>query len=83
MQSDVARLRWLAIELPKRGIYLLPGVRRFKEFQHLVTEYCWGKGVIRDELKAIMVQIAVYAGIPAGVECFRIANRVPAELDSG
>lgn len=25
-------------------------------------------GVTRDELKAIMMQIAVYAGIPAGVE---------------
>lgn len=92
-----------------------------KDFQHLVTEYCWGtcwaddtltpkqrsilnlgmiaslnrmhewelhfrgaikNGVSRDELKAIMMQIAVYAGIPAGVECFRIANRVLSELDA-
>ena len=91
-----------------------------KEFQHLVTEYCWGvcwgddtlspkqrsllnlgmiaslnrmhewelhfkgaikNGLTRDELKAILMQIAVYAGIPVGVECFRIANRVFAEMD--
>jgi 4-carboxymuconolactone decarboxylase len=92
-----------------------------RDFQHLVTEYCWGaawsdetldrktrsminlgmiaalnrmhewethfrgalqNGVSRDELKAIITQIAVYAGIPAGVECHRIANRVFAELDA-
>jgi len=38
-------------------------------------------GVSRDELQSILHQIAVYAGMPAGVECFRIARRVFAELD--
>lgn len=38
-------------------------------------------GVTRDELQAIMHQIAIYCGIPAGVECFRIANKVFKELD--
>ena len=93
-----------------------------KEFQRLVTEYCWGgiwgsdnldrsqrsllnlgmlaalgrmpewelhfrgafkNGLTRDELKDVLLQIAVYCGVPAGVECFRIANRVLAEMDSG
>jgi 4-carboxymuconolactone decarboxylase len=92
-----------------------------REFQELVTEYCWGtcwgdstldrkqrsllnlgmiaalnrmhefelhfrgalkNGLTRDELKAILMQIAVYCGIPAGVECFRIARKVFAEMDA-
>ena len=87
-----------------------------KDFQDIVTEYCWGgtwgKGVLTkqqrsllnlgmiaalgrmhewelhfraalvknkvplEELREILIQIAVYCGIPAGVECFRIAKRV-------
>ena len=39
-------------------------------------------GVTRAELRAVLHQIAIYAGIPAGVECFRIAKRVLAELDA-
>jgi len=92
-----------------------------RDFQELLTEYCWGaawgdetldkktrsiinvsmiaalnrmhewelhfrgalkNGVSRDELKAIITQIAIYAGVPVGVECHRIANRVFAELDA-
>ena len=91
-----------------------------RDFQELLTEYCWGvcwgddtlnrkersllnlgmlaginrmyewelhfrgalaNGWTRDELKVVLTQIAVYCGIPTGVECFRIARRVLAELD--
>ena len=38
-------------------------------------------GVSKDEIQAIIHQIAVYAGVPLGVECFRIARKVFAELD--
>ena len=38
-------------------------------------------GLSREELKAILHQITIYCGVPAGVECFRIARRVLAELD--
>ena len=38
-------------------------------------------GVSRGELQAILHQITIYCGFPAGVECFRIAKRVFAELD--
>ena len=93
-----------------------------RDFQELVTEYCWGtcwgdatldrrqrsllnlgmiaalnrmhewelhfrgaigNGLTRDELKAILTQITVYCGVPTGVECFRIARKVLAELDAG
>ncbi len=87
-----------------------------KDFQDIVTDYCWGgtwgRGVLTkqqrsllnlgmiaalgrmhewelhfraalvsnkvplEELREILIQIAVYCGIPAGVECFRIAKRV-------
>lgn len=38
-------------------------------------------GLTRDELRAIVTQIAVYCGVPAGVECHRIANQIFAEMD--
>ena len=38
-------------------------------------------GVSRDELKAILNQIAIYCGVTVAVECHRIARRVFAELD--
>ena len=86
-----------------------------RDFQELVSEYCWGvcwgsdtlsrpersilnlgmlaalgrmhefelhfrgalqNGLSRDQLKDVLTQIAVYCGIPAGVECFRLARRV-------
>lgn len=33
-------------------------------------------GCTRDELRAALMQIAIYCGIPAGVESFRIGRRV-------
>lgn len=89
-----------------------------REFQDLVTEYCWGaawggealtfrqrslnniclmaalnrpaefrlhvRGALRNgcsvaEIRETLIQIAVYAGVPAGVEGFRIAREVIAE----
>jgi 4-carboxymuconolactone decarboxylase len=93
-----------------------------RDFQRLVTEYCWGatwgrdglsrqqrslnnlcllaalnrphefeihfRGALRngcsvDELRETLLQIAVYAGIPAGVDAFRIARKVLAEQETG
>jgi len=38
-------------------------------------------GITQDEIQAILHQVTVYCGIPVGVECFRIAKRVFAELE--
>lgn len=38
-------------------------------------------GLTRDELRAVLTQIAVYCGVPVGVECHRIVKRVLAEPD--
>lgn len=92
-----------------------------RDFQELLTEYCWGaawgdetldkktrsiinvsmiaalnrmhewelhfkgamkNGVSDDELKAIINQIAIYCGVPVGVECHRIAKKVFEERDA-
>jgi 4-carboxymuconolactone decarboxylase len=89
-----------------------------RDFQRIVTEYCWGEvwtrqvlsnkqrslnnlciiatlnraaefeihvrgalknGCTPDEIRDTLIQVAVYAGIPAGVEAFRIARKVLAE----
>ena len=89
-----------------------------RDFQELVTKYCWGEiwgrpglsrptrsmlniamlsalnrpqelelhlrgalrnGVTADEIREVLLQVAIYCGVPAGVEGFRIARKVLAE----
>ena len=38
-------------------------------------------GVTKDEIRSVLHQIAIYCGVPVGVECFRIAKRVFAEQE--
>ena len=38
-------------------------------------------GVTRDELREILMQVAIYAGVPAAVDSFRIAREAFAETD--
>lgn len=58
---------------------MLAALGRMHEFQvHF-------RGAIRNglseaELRAALIQIAVYCGVPAGVECFRIAKAVRTEM---
>jgi 4-carboxymuconolactone decarboxylase len=86
-----------------------------RDFQRIVTQYCWGEawgddaltprersilnlgmiaslgkmeefqthvrgavtnGLTPNEIRAVLTQIAVYCGIPVGVDCFRIAKAV-------
>ena len=113
-----ARKAVLGAEYVERNLAAADDFNR--EFQELLTEYCWGacwgdetldrkqrsllnlgmiaalnrmhewelhlKGAIRngltqEEIKSVLHQIAVYCGVPTGVECFRIARKVYAELD--
>jgi 4-carboxymuconolactone decarboxylase len=39
-------------------------------------------GVSRDEIKEILLQACIYAGIPAGLDAFKVANEVFKELDA-
>jgi 4-carboxymuconolactone decarboxylase len=38
-------------------------------------------GCSRDEIRDALIQLAVYAGVPAGVEAFRLARHVFAEVE--
>jgi 4-carboxymuconolactone decarboxylase len=38
-------------------------------------------GVTRDEIREVLLQTAIYCGVPAGVDAFRTAREVFAELD--
>lgn len=40
-------------------------------------------GVSRDEIREILLQVAIYAGVPAAVDGFRIASEAFAEVDRG
>ena len=40
-------------------------------------------GVTRDEIREVFMQVAIYAGVPAAVDSFRIARQTFAELDEG
>jgi 4-carboxymuconolactone decarboxylase len=86
-----------------------------RDFQRLVTQYCWGEawgdptltprersilnlgmiaalgkmeefqthvagalrnGLTPNEIRAVLTQIAIYCGIPVGVDCFRVAKPI-------
>lgn len=95
-----------------------------RDFQRLVTEFCWGagwgreehgalsrrdrsllnlvmigtlnrsdefklhlrgalrNGCTREEIRDTLIQLAIYAGIPAGVEAFRLAREVFAAVEA-
>lgn len=40
-------------------------------------------GVTKDEIREVFLQVAIYCGIPAGVDSFRIAREAFAEVDKG
>jgi 4-carboxymuconolactone decarboxylase len=54
---------------------MLAGMGRLTEFE---THFrgALRNGISPDELKEILMQIAVYCGVPMGMEVFRIARRV-------
>ena len=60
---------------------MLAALGRMHEFR---THYRGAirNGATQEELHAAIVQIAVYCGVPAGVEAFRAANEVNADLAS-
>ena len=43
-----------------------------RPFQELVTEYCWGAVWVTE----ILLQRAIYCGVPAVLESFKVATKV-------
>lgn len=38
-------------------------------------------GVSREEIREVLMQVAIYCGVPAAVDAFRVARKVFAEID--
>jgi 4-carboxymuconolactone decarboxylase len=60
------------------NLCLLAALNRQQEFE-LHFRGALRNGCTLEELRETLTQIAVYVGVPAGVEAFRIAKRVLAE----
>ena len=58
---------------------MLAALNRGPEFE-LHFRGALKNGLTLDELQDTLIQIAIYCGIPAGVEAFKIANKVRREL---
>lgn len=75
---------WTDENLDKRyrsvlNLGMLAALGRMQEFE---THFrgAINNGLSEDELRAVLIQISVYCGVPAGVECFRAAAKVRAEM---
>ena len=66
---------------PQRSLLnpgMLAALNRLHEFE-LHFRAAIGNGLTRAELQDALIQIAIYCGVPAGVEAHRIASKVLAE----
>ena len=80
-------LVWGDERLPKKtrsmlNLVMLACLGRMHEWE-LHLKGALNNGVSKDEIQAIIHQIAIYAGVPLGVECFRAARKVFAEVEKG
>jgi 4-carboxymuconolactone decarboxylase len=76
---------WGREELPRKtrsmlNIAMIAILNRQHEFRaHLKGALT--NGVSRDDIREILMQVAIYGGMPAAVDSFRIAREVFAEID--
>lgn len=63
------------------NIVLLGALNRGEEFK-LHVRGALRNGVTREEIREALIHLSIYAGIPAGVEGFRLARAVLAEVDA-
>jgi 4-carboxymuconolactone decarboxylase len=78
-------MAWTDERLPRKtrsimNLCMLAALNRMHEWE-LHFKAAYRNGVSKDELQAIIHQIAVYCGVPVGVECMRIARNVFAEVE--
>ena len=72
-------LIWSDERLPKKtrsmlNLVMLACLGRMQEWE-LHLKGALSNGVTKDEIQAILHQIAIYAGVPLAVECFRAARQ--------
>jgi 4-carboxymuconolactone decarboxylase len=89
MQNLVTEYCWGAVwgreELPKKtrsmlNIAMLAVLNRPHEFK-LHIRGAIRNGVSKEEIREILLQVAIYAGVPAGIDSFRNAKEALAELE--
>ena len=89
LQDLITEYCWGAVwgreELPRKtrsmlNLAMIPILNRPNELRtHIKAALT--NGVTRDEIREIFLQVAIYAGVPAAVDSFRIAQQTFAELD--
>ena len=89
MQELVTEYCWGAVwgreELPRKtrsllNLAMLSALNRPHELKmHL--RGALRNGVTRAEIREVLLQVAIYCGVPAGVDAFRNAREVFAEID--
>jgi 4-carboxymuconolactone decarboxylase len=89
MQEFVTRYAWGEIwsrdgltraERSLINLALLSALNRGQELKAHVRGAI-NNGVTRDQIKEVLLQVAIYCGAPAALEAFRLAGEVLAELD--
>lgn len=76
---------WSDERLPRKtrsimNLCILASINRMHEWE-LHLKGALTNGVSKDEIQAVIHHISIYAGVPVGVECFRIARKVFAEIE--
>jgi 4-carboxymuconolactone decarboxylase len=76
---------WARPNLPRKtrsivNLAMLSALNRPHEFKVHVRG-ALVNGVTREEIREILLQVAVYCGMPAGVEAFRLAREAMKEYD--
>ncbi|MGW5382552.1 carboxymuconolactone decarboxylase family protein [Nocardia sp. NPDC003963] len=64
------------------NLAMISALNRPNEFRTHVRG-ALNNGVTRDEIREVLLQVAVYAGVPAAVDGFRIAREAFADVDNG
>ncbi|MDX2205081.1 MAG: carboxymuconolactone decarboxylase family protein [Hyphomicrobiaceae bacterium] len=72
------RLPWKTRSI--MNLCILACINRMHEWE-LHLKGALTNGLTKDEIQAVIHHISIYAGVPVGVECFRIARKVFAEVE--
>lgn len=90
MQELVTEYCWGAVwgreELPRKtrsmlNLAMLSALNRPHELRMHIRG-ALENGVSREEIREVFLQVAIYCGVPAGVDAFRNAREVFAQLDA-
>ena len=61
---------------------MIAALGKMEEFQTHIRG-ALSNGLSENEIRAVLTQIAIYCGIPVGVDCFRLAKTVLSQTKKG